>query len=38
VSAAGIATQLLAGLALLALYAALDQIMSLQPLRAGVQA
>jgi len=38
VSMAAIATQLLAGGALLALYAALDQVMSLQPLRAGVQA
>jgi hypothetical protein len=38
VSAVAIATQLLAGLALLALYAALDQIMALQPLRSGVQA
>jgi hypothetical protein len=38
VSMAAIATQLLAGAALLALYAALDQVMSLQPLRAGVQA
>ncbi len=37
VSPAAIATQLLAGAALLALYAALDQVMSLQPLRAGVQ-
>jgi Methylamine utilisation protein MauE len=38
VSAAAIATQLLAGVALLALYAALDQVMTLQPLRAGVVA
>jgi hypothetical protein len=38
VSMAAIATQGLAGAALLALYAALDQVMSLQPLRAGVQA
>jgi hypothetical protein len=38
VSVAGIATQLLAGAALLALYAAVDQVMSVQPLRAGVQA
>lgn len=37
-SLAAIATQLLAGLALLALYLALDQVMALQPLRAGVQA
>jgi hypothetical protein len=38
VSMAAIATQVLAGAALLALYAALDQVMSLQPLRDGVQA
>jgi hypothetical protein len=30
-------TQMLAGLALFALYVALDQVMALQPLRAGVQ-
>jgi hypothetical protein len=33
-----LATQLLAGLGLLALYVALDQLMAIQPLRAGVQA
>ncbi len=38
VSAAAIATQLLAGLALLALYAALDQVVTQPPLRAGVVA
>jgi Methylamine utilisation protein MauE len=37
VSAAAIATQLLAGVALLMLYVALDQVMGLQPLRTGVQ-
>jgi hypothetical protein len=37
VSLAAIATQGLAGAGLLALYASLDQVMSLQPLRAGVQ-
>jgi hypothetical protein len=35
---AALTTQLLAGLALLALYVALDQVMTLPPLRAGVQA
>ena len=38
VSVAAIATQLLAGVALLALYVALDQVMMQQPLRAGVVA
>jgi hypothetical protein len=37
-SAAAIGTQLFAGIALLALYAALDQVMTQQPLRAGVVA
>ena len=38
VSAAAIATQVLAGVALLALYAALDQVMTQPPLRAGIAA
>jgi hypothetical protein len=38
VSDAAIATQLLAGVALLALYVALDQVMTQQPLRTGVAA
>jgi hypothetical protein len=37
VSLAAIATQLLAGAGLLALYASVDQVISLGPLRAGVQ-
>jgi hypothetical protein len=36
ISVAAILTELLAGGALLALYAALDEVMSIQPLRAGV--
>jgi methylamine utilization protein MauE len=38
VSAAAITTQVLAGVGLLALYAALDQVMTQQPLRAGIAA
>ncbi|MFI4891438.1 MAG: MauE/DoxX family redox-associated membrane protein [Steroidobacterales bacterium] len=37
-SAAAVLTELLAGIALLVLYAALDQVMAVQPLRAGIQA
>jgi hypothetical protein len=38
VGAAAVATQVLAGLALLALYVALDQVMALKPLRGGIAA
>ena len=38
VGAAALGTQILAGLGLLALYVALDQVMALQPLRAGIVA